>query len=62
MSDSEHTPLMFIVQVSKNILPLHVYLSCPDKREICLTLSQMIYQETLRSPYLYLVCLTLSQI
>lgn len=54
MSDSEHTPLTFIVQVSENIVSLHAYLSCPDKREICLTLSQMICQETLPSPYLTL--------
>lgn len=54
MSDSEHTPLTFIVQVSENIVPLHEYLSCPDKKEICLTLSQMICQETLSSPYLTL--------
>lgn len=49
MSDSEHTPLTFIVQISENIV--HVYLSCSEKREICLTLSQMICQETLPSPY-----------
>lgn len=44
-----------VVQVSRNTLPVHAYLCCPDKREVCLTFSQMICQET--SPLPYLVCL-----